>query len=276
VYPIIQVTGWFISGRVRHVVWTGVFLVVGILLVSHFGMDWSVVRQSTEFFKGFERFNLGVVHPQFRDNSTHAVILYLLRFQKLVTHWPASVPFVAGVAHKALLVVIIVWFARRGWVREKNYREYASSGPAVDLPRTELSYRLHGHASDAVIFGLLASPLVWEHHYVVALVPLIYAVATRGRDYQWQILMAGFLMLAVPTFDVFPLSYHRLAGLFWITTLTSPSLGVLAFTSQFELQCCANASSVGEGRGETMTSVRPTDVVAVHSLANDLPRSKAL
>ena len=75
---------------------------------------------------------------------------------------------------------------------------------------------------DAVALTLLISPLVWENHYVLAVPLALWAVATRWRDRPWQIGIGVFLMFALPTFDVFPLSYHRIVGLLMLLQLTSP------------------------------------------------------
>ena len=50
----------------------------------------------------------------------------------------------------------------------------------------------------------------------------IFAVATRGRDRPGPVALAIFAMLLMPTFDLFPLGYHRLAGMLALLVLTSP------------------------------------------------------
>jgi alpha-1,2-mannosyltransferase len=91
--------------------------------------------------------------------------------------------------------------------------------------------KITAHLVDAVALSLLISPLVWEHHYLFAL-PLIWwsVVFVKGLQLNLSasqisrpaILLAisALLMLVIPTFDLFPFSYHRLAGLclwIWIT-----------------------------------------------------------
>jgi hypothetical protein len=83
-------------------------------------------------------------------------------------------------------------------------------------------YRFSGHVVDSVALMLLLSPMVWEHHYVLALPLAVWAVATQGSSRPWPIGLALVLMFAVPTFDVFPLSYHRIAGLLMLVALSSP------------------------------------------------------
>ena len=77
---------------------------------------------------------------------------------------------------------------------------------------------------DAFAAMLLLAPMVWEHHYVLAIPIVIWAAATIGTQKPMQLVISAFLMMGIPTFDFFPFSYHRLAGLIWMLALTSPSL----------------------------------------------------
>jgi len=60
---------------------------------------------------------------------------------------------------------------------------------------------------------LLMSPVTWEHHYVWALPIAVVAVARCWEHHPMRIGSALILIFGLPTFDVFPLSYHRLMGL---------------------------------------------------------------
>ena len=71
----------------------------------------------------------------------------------------------------------------------------------------------------ALAWVLLAAPVVWEHHYVLAIPLLLWAAAGWGRRHAVALGAAALLCFAVPTFDVFPWSYHRLVGLAWILWL---------------------------------------------------------
>ncbi len=73
-----------------------------------------------------------------------------------------------------------------------------------------------------VAIGLLISPSVWEHHYVLAIPIAIWAVATQGYDRPWQVSIGTFLIFCLPTFDVFPFSFHRITGLLMLLDATSP------------------------------------------------------
>jgi hypothetical protein len=41
---------------------------------------------------------------------------------------------------------------------------------------------------------------------------VILAVATRWRERPLAVAISAFLVLGMPTFDLYPLSYHRAAG----------------------------------------------------------------
>jgi len=54
-------------------------------------------------------------------------------------------------------------------------------------------------------------------------VPIVlWGMAISGRERPLLVGTAAILMLALPTFDIYPLSYHRLAGLLLMLYLTSP------------------------------------------------------
>jgi hypothetical protein len=80
---------------------------------------------------------------------------------------------------------------------------------------------------DALALGLMTSPVVWEHHYVLAIPLVIWAFATQGMARPWQVGIGAFLIFAIPTFDVFPLSYHRILGLLFLVHITWPAALIL-------------------------------------------------
>ncbi len=121
-------------------------------------------------------------------------------------------------AAMALVLAASAWFTWRFLQRESAFRRRevsASSAPPEEL-------RLFGHGADALAFGLVAASSVWEHHYVLAIPLALFAVATRGRERPVAVALAILLAIVVPTFDVFPLSYHRMLGLAMLLVLTSP------------------------------------------------------
>ncbi|MEZ4622842.1 MAG: hypothetical protein R2867_46100 [Caldilineaceae bacterium] len=80
-----------------------------------------------------------------------------------------------------------------------------------------------GHSTDVIAVALIASPVVWEHHYLLAMPLAICAVAqARGERQLWAVGISLFLMFVMPTFDVYPFSYHRLLGLVLLMVTLAP------------------------------------------------------
>ena len=61
--------------------------------------------------------------------------------------------------------------------------------------------------------SLLLNPVVWGHHYLTAAPIIIWAVTQSFHSRRTCIGIAATLMKVWPSFDVFPLSFSRLAGL---------------------------------------------------------------
>jgi hypothetical protein len=73
---------------------------------------------------------------------------------------------------------------------------------------------------------LVASPLIWEHHWVFVQLSFCLLVArAAGSKRLLPALLCYGLVFLVPTFDVFPISYHRLAGLVWWVVLVGGMAG---------------------------------------------------
>lgn len=176
VLPLALVLAWALDRRWRALLWTGVFLAALALPLSGWGAHlpwlWEWVAAGQKVAWG----------EHFRDNSVNGVVLNLVR--SAVGDVPRGVGSLASLAAGGAMAVRMA--RRRG-------------DP-------------DGRAMDALVLTLLAAPVVWEHHYLLSVVPLLWAWA-RFPARRALLLVAAVLMLAVPTFDVFLLSWHRLAGL---------------------------------------------------------------
>ncbi|MFC2172204.1 glycosyltransferase family 87 protein [Acidobacteriota bacterium] len=79
------------------------------------------------------------------------------------------------------------------------------------------------NGEDAVIFNsfpvllflmVMLSPIVWVHHLVLVIFPIIVFLKKTSKVEEIALWGAAyFLVFLVPTFDFFPLSFHRLLGL---------------------------------------------------------------
>jgi hypothetical protein len=128
----------------------------------------------------------------------------------------------ARVAHVAAMVALLGWFLLRFAQRERLYRQELAQ-PPERRAANELDWlRFASAGVDAVTLALLISPLVWEHHFVLALPLAIFAAATAGRQRPLRVAAATAAMLAVPTFDLYPFSYCRIAGLVALVACLSP------------------------------------------------------
>jgi hypothetical protein len=62
-----------------------------------------------------------------------------------------------------------------------------------------------------LIFMLLGSPLVWEHHPVFLALAYLIILKRLDRPWEWSLYgLAYFLEYLLPTFDFFPWSFGRL------------------------------------------------------------------
>jgi hypothetical protein len=187
------------------------------LLQTRLGTDLRVWQQFWAVAGSFPRSHA------FRDNSMQSVVVNLARFSLpplgVSEAWTARV---ASWIVTAASLAVLAWFAARFLRREAAFHRLASE-PGEALAGRDLSFfRLSGHVADCTALMLLVSPMVWEHHYVLVLPLAVWAVATRGPSRPWAIGLALVLMLAVPTFDVFLFSEHRIAGLLTLVALTPP------------------------------------------------------
>jgi len=206
-YPSLLLPYWAALRKIKPLLWTLFWSSCILAVETKFFRDFSFWRNFLDFFKSFPK---GIF---FRDNSFYSLFLNsfdLLVRRLLRINWSQETLSTAvNIAVWAVNTGLLVWFLLRFL---KRRGEKAGLNP----------YALYASLFDAVALMLLLSPRVWEHHYVLALPLVIYAAAVGGARTPWRIGLAAFLMFALPTFDVFPLSYHRLAGLLILVCSTGP------------------------------------------------------
>ncbi len=204
--------------RFALVAWTLIGIAIIVALQTDWGTNTLIWQQYLAFVQVFP------AGSTFRDNSLHSIISNTLAFIG------RSFPMAPG-TYQALVVGLtavatatgVAYVIRRYRQREQTFREALREevevGSSVEWKRT---WRGLGHTLDAIALGLLISPLVWEHHYLLVLPLIVYATLVRERSAWPRIGVATVLMLAIPVFDVFPFSYHRIAGLLLLLDTTSP------------------------------------------------------
>jgi hypothetical protein len=182
----------------------------GVLLIStNGGTDWKLWKQFSSAIIDAESWS-----TPFRDNSLRGLFSNAVGLIQGALSIPAF--RIGQTIYLVSIPVILVWFLIRISSREKIARIRALSGEAESQ---EIS--MIGHLVDMCALGLLVSPLVWEHHYVMALPLVVWALLASGSR-QILAVIGVFLILAVPTFDFFPFSYHRLVGLVMLLIVSGP------------------------------------------------------
>lgn len=219
IYPIILLAPWLLTRQWRAVGAAAAGIAGILLLQTQGGQDWQTWKQFVEFMPQFPPGTF------FRDNSIHGVVYNLFH----IPTWGFGLlipPIAVEFTTVALTVASVGWFVMRFFARENTLSGESLHG-CLTVDRQ--TFRHDAHAVDAVALSLIAAPSVWEHHYLLVIPIIIFAVAHWGRTRAVSLSIAYLLIFALPVFDVFVLSYHRLAGLLlliWIvgTRPTGPPI----------------------------------------------------
>jgi len=217
-YPLIILGPWTLARRWRTVVGAVVGGGAIVLLQTDFGRSWHLWQ---EFLSSYGQFSLHRIDP---INATAHNLVYTLlypmrnMFSMDQSTLLAVVAWITGVVSMALLI----WFAVRFFQRERAYQQIAEQDATVSQNASPRRSRLYGHAMDAIALGLLVSPSVWVHHYILALPIAVWLIGTRGHNKPWLVGVAVALMLLLPATGVFPFNYHRAAGIVMALILTAP------------------------------------------------------
>jgi hypothetical protein len=186
VYPAILLVPALLTGKRGLVLWTVAWAtVLGVASVA--------APNGREYWASFLDLLRSFPEPlAFRDNSVPGLVRNTAR---VLGVGPPSV-WVA----RAAQVGIVLWLVGRMIVRRTRA---GRAGESVWL----------GSVSDALCLGLLLSPTVWEHYFVFAIPAIIWVWRESLPRRPATVGLATVLTCLAPVFDVFPFSYHRLAGL---------------------------------------------------------------
>jgi len=197
-YPFILFLPWIIQKRLRPIIATlFTFCVIAAMqLGTKNGIHYWLVF--VVFFQKFPRGNY------FRDNSLHSVVYNFLHFLTFPLHIPDEKLLLVTQIYCLVIgfAFIILFYFRWHRIASEHLLSETDNVEKNMIPLLE-----------SLPLILLISPLVWEHHFVL-LIPYSLWLLTRKNVQQNGLAFFGaFLVFAIPTFDLFPFSFNRIAGL---------------------------------------------------------------
>ena len=151
-----------------------------------------------------------------RDNSLHSLIYNSLRITNVIQPGDLN-SRVPETMTSFFTVLVLLWFLIRLTLRYRMLMKAQDPEPLNSFIRD-------GMFVDMVGLMLLASPVAWEHHYVLAIPVFLWTLALQLKEGQLPIasFLAFLFIFALPTFDVFPFSYLRLTGLLILLVISDP------------------------------------------------------
>lgn len=216
-YPLALLLPWGLARRWWALGSTGITLVSIFLLQTGGGRNLTLWAQFLDFADTFPRGTF------LRDNSLHSLVYNSLGSLK----WLLSGTFTVNERYISLSVLFGMalfgtLYLVRFWQRSRLQNDAGQSEQHLFFSTEHEA--LLGHIFDAIALALIVSPVVWEHHYLLIMPVVIWAVARAQSQRQfWLIGISTFLIFAMPTFDLFPFSYHRLLGLLVLMVAVSPA-----------------------------------------------------
>ena len=89
------------------------------------------------------------------------------------------------------------------------------------FPEKEIGAKIFNSIVPLFLAMTLFSPLIWEHHGIFLTLPFILLIKKLESPAEWMLFAAAYLFIfLIPTFDYFPWSYERLAGMLITLGLT--------------------------------------------------------
>lgn len=195
VTPIL-IVGLFILKREWK--WLGVFAFSQLLIVIYTSLTYAF--DYWMYFASFALRSSVIVDPTHMRNGS---------FDALVAHTLYILDVKLPVLQEWFVVAIKMGFVL--WV-SKLIGDVVRQGTFVARD-DEDALLLNGFPLFLVVM-VMAPPLVWPHHFVFLLLPILVTlrVAREKRTFELLLLIYGSLFL-VPVFDVYPLSLHRLVSM---------------------------------------------------------------
>lgn len=215
-YPLILLLPWTLTRQWRALLAAAAGMIGLVLVQTQGGQDWHLWQAFLAFAGAFPKGTF------FRDNSLHSLVYNTIGHLKWLLG-DASYTVNEQLVGRLVLVAIgmlSILYLVRFFQRERRSAPLDQQG---NNQREQRNLAAMGHMIDAIVLGLLISPVVWEHHYLLALPVVIWALANQDVTARLGLVgVSAFLIFVIPTFDIFPFSYHRLAGLLLLAATLPP------------------------------------------------------
>ena len=214
-YTLVLLLPWSYMKRWRAMLGVAIGFLTILIAQIVLERNWTLWQQFISYFGNLEK------PTNYRNNGIWSLVYNSAKIPVRFLGSDAILDFVPIVV-TILNLLIFTWFVIRAIKREKACFKLSKIADHSRKHSWSDTFRSHGHSVDAVAFSLLISPSVWEHHYVLAMPIAVWAIATRRLERPWLTSMGVFLIFCIPTFEIFPLSFHRLFGLLVLIFLTEP------------------------------------------------------
>ncbi len=207
VYPAALVPLWWIGDRKKSAAWSVAWAALFV-----------VAFQPIDNWIGFVRFWASQSAVEFPRNSD-ATLLNLLGNGARLTGLASGgqPPAWVRMAFAALAAGIVVWGARRIWIRCRA----ASALDASAMRRAMIV-----STAEILALALLVSPRVWPHQFVYALPLVAVAAAVVPSERRAMVALAAALIFGFPWSEVFPAPFIRQAGVVLLLVTTAPGRAV--------------------------------------------------
>lgn len=213
-YPILLIAALLASRRIKAVAGTVAATAAVLLISTSFGTDWGVWQQWLHSLPQQEK------PLEFRNASFYGFFFNIAAYGARLE--PGSAHQFAAIGFTVAATASCLYFAFRALQRERLYPHAGDTPTEAGIGQHVNTFRLHSYAMDALMLALLVSPSVWEHHSLLLMPVLLWAGHAVEPNGRWAIAAAGISLFWVTTFDVFPLSYHRIAALLLLVWATRP------------------------------------------------------
>jgi hypothetical protein len=205
-YPLLFAAPWSVTRRWRALTGVGVAFLAIVILQTGFARDWSLWQQFVDYYRSIKP----LTNSALRDNSTHSIIHNTFHQLEMLVGKDGK-PNEQLVRIGVLLanLVVVAYFM----IRYRQWRKLYDKNKELLLQVL---------AMDTVVAMLLLSPMVWEHHYILIMPIMLWAMVRVGDQQALWLGISYLLIYLLPTFDLYPFSYHRMVGLLMLLYVTSP------------------------------------------------------